>query len=169
MSVTLEHINAKIAERFKQLREIACACITELRTLDDKERVSCCNRINNFEDLVFTEEDISKKKRMKTFVPQYERCVGKKANGDRCTRRKKPGEDLCGTHMKGVPHGVMSDVKNKSIKKVTVYAKEIQGIVYYIDSNNNVYDTEDVYQNRHNPRVVAKYNVDANENYEIIS
>ena len=43
------------------------------------------------------------------------------------------------------------------MKKVTVYAKEINGIVYYIDNDGNVYDTEDVYQNKQNPKIIAKY------------
>ena len=123
----------------------------------------------NFENLTLTEEDVTKRKRIKTFIPQYERCLGKKANGDRCTRRKKSSEDLCGTHMKGTPHGTMSDIKDCNVEKVIVYAREIHGIVYYIDDANNVYDTEDVYQNYHNPRIVAKYTIDANDHYEIVS
>ena len=39
---------------------------------------------------------------------------------------------MCGTHIKGTPHGKISDVV-ENIKKITVYAKEIRGIVYYID------------------------------------
>ena len=165
----VEHVNAMVAAKFEQLRELACACVMELKTLDVKERDSARNRIMNFENLVLTEEDVSKRKRTKTFVPQYERCLGKKANGDRCTRRKKASEDLCGTHMKGTPHGMMSDVKNCNVEKVTVFAKEIQGIVYYVDDAGSVYDTEDVYQNHHNPRIVAKYTVDDDNNYEIVS
>ena len=169
MSTAVEHVNAMIATKFEQLRELACACVMDLKTLDTKERDSARNRIMNFENLVLTEEDVLKRKRTKTFVPQYERCLGKKANGDRCTRRKKTSEDLCGTHMKGVPHGMISDIKDCNVEKVTVYAKEIQGIVYYVDDASNVYDTEDVYQNHHNPRVVAKYTVDLDNNYEIVS
>ena len=128
MSTAVEHVNAMIATKFEQLRELACACVMDLKTLDTKERDSARNRIMNFENIVLTEEDVLKRKRTKTFVPQYERCLGKKANGDRCTRRKKTSEDLCGTHMKGVPHGMISDIKDCNVEKVTVYAKEIQAI-----------------------------------------
>ena len=31
------------------------------------------------------------------------------------------------------------------------------GIVYYVDQNNNVYNTEDVMNEINDPRIVAKY------------
>ena len=37
-------------------------------------------------------------------MPYFDRCVGKKASGEQCTRRKKDNYDLCGTHIKGTPH-----------------------------------------------------------------
>jgi hypothetical protein len=39
---------------------------------------------------------------------------------------------------------------------VEVIAHEIQGIIYYIDSNLNVYNTEDIFKNINNPRIIAK-------------
>ena len=41
--------------------------------------------------------------------------------------------------------------------KYEVYAKEINGIVYYIDDIGNAYNTEDVLTDIENPRIVAKY------------
>jgi hypothetical protein len=61
----------------------------------------------------------------------------------------------------------MSDVV-ENIRKVTVFAKDINGIVYYIDTSFNVYDTEDVYQNIQNPRVIAKYSVSETDDYSLI-
>ena len=41
--------------------------------------------------------------------------------------------------------------------KVEVSEQDIQGIVYYIDKTNNVYDTADIVMNRVNPKIIAKY------------
>ena len=41
--------------------------------------------------------------------------------------------------------------------QVEVVAKEIKGIIYYVDQSSNVYKTEDVVQNKTNPKVIAKY------------
>jgi S-adenosylmethionine hydrolase len=46
------------------------------------------------------------------------------------------------------------------LQKVETYAKEICGIVYYIDKFGNVYKTEDILEGQQNPAVVAKYRVD---------
>jgi len=42
-------------------------------------------------------------------------------------------------------------------KKVEVNAVDIKGIVYYLDNDGNVYDTEDIVSNNKNPRIIAKY------------
>ena len=42
-------------------------------------------------------------------------------------------------------------------KKVEIWAHDIQGIIYYIDNNNNVYQAEDIVGNKENPKVIAKY------------
>jgi len=54
-----------------------------------------------------------------------------------------------------VPHGVY-DVSSCVVRKVNVYACEIKGIVYYLDDDGNVYDTNDVHNNVKNPRIIAK-------------
>jgi hypothetical protein len=41
-------------------------------------------------------------------------------------------------------------------KAVEVTAQEIQGIIYYLDAELNVYNTEDIFKNIHNPRIIAK-------------
>ena len=58
-------------------------------------------------------EDFIKRKRIKNIVPNYERCIAKRANGEQCTRRNKNGEQFCGTHIKGTPHGII-DINNTS-------------------------------------------------------
>jgi hypothetical protein len=124
--------------------------------------------IYDYERLTFDKEDFQKRKRVKNFVPHFDRCVAKRANCEQCTRRKKEGEEYCGTHIKGTPHGVV-DAQNETkvnTQKVEVWVQEIQGIVYYIDKNNNVYQAEDIMLNKVNPKIIAKY-VKNGENYSI--
>jgi hypothetical protein len=124
--------------------------------------------IYDYERLSFIKEDFQKRKRVKNFVPIFDRCCAKRASDERCTRRKKDGYEYCGTHLKGTPHGiVLSDNEPKSTtQKIEVYAQDIQGIIYYIDKNNNVYQAEDVISNKVNPKIIAKY-IKNGENYSI--
>ncbi len=115
--------------------------------------------IYDYDQLSFNKEDFQKRKRVKNVVPLFDRCCAKRANCQQCTRRKKNGSEYCGTHVKGTPHGIVQtneETKNTT-KKIEVYAKDIQGIVYYIDNNNNVYQTEDIIKNNINPKIIAKY------------
>lgn len=57
------------------------------------------------------------------------------------------------THTLPPPH---SPILKKMSKTMEVVAHEIQGIIYYIDKDMNVYNTEDIFKNINNPRVIAK-------------
>lgn len=115
--------------------------------------------IYDYDRLSFNKEDFQKRKRVKNFVPVFDRCCAKRASNEQCTRRKKDGCEYCGTHLKGTPHGII-DAQNETkntIQKIEVYAQDIQGIIYYIDKNNNVYQAEDIICNKVNPQIIAKY------------
>jgi energy-converting hydrogenase Eha subunit F len=115
--------------------------------------------IYDYDRLIFNKEDFQKRKRVKNFVPIFDRCCAKRASNEQCTRRKKEGSEYCGTHMKGTPHGII-DAQNEvkvNTQKVEVWAQDIQGIVYYIDKSNNVYQAEDIVSNKINPKIIAKY------------
>jgi hypothetical protein len=115
--------------------------------------------IYDYERLSFVKEDFQKRKRVKNFVPIYDRCCAKRASNEQCTRRRKDGIEYCGTHMKGTPHGIIDAQDEPAIttQKVEVWAQDIQGIVYYVDKNNNVYCAEDIVGNKKSPKVIAKY------------
>ena len=117
------------------------------------------------------EKDFQKRKRVKNIVPLFERCKALRATGDQCTRRKGCGVDFCGTHIKGQPHGIMTanNTNNEETrcKKITIWQEEIQGIIYYIDENYNVYNTNDILENKRSPPVIAKWERDANGNITI--
>ena len=115
--------------------------------------------VYDYERLVFKKEDISKRKRVKNTIPETNRCNARRANNEQCTRRKKDGCEYCGTHIKGTPHGLITEniSSNEIVCKLETHAQEIGGIVYYIDDNTNVYNTEDVMNNKENPTIIAKY------------
>ena len=127
----------------------------------------------NYDRLVLSNEDVSKRKRVKNSIPNTNRCHAKRANGEQCTRKQKEGYTFCGTHVKGIPHGLITndDTTEGSQDKYViseVIAEEINGIVYYIDKNGNIFSTEDVLQEKPNPRVIAQYKV-VNGIYEVLS
>jgi len=115
--------------------------------------------IYDYDRLTFGKEDFQKRKRVKNVVPFFDRCCAKRASNEQCTRRKKDSSEYCGTHMKGTPHGIIdTQSDNKpTTQKIEVFAKDIQGIIYYIDNNNNVYQAEDIIINKVDPKIIAKY------------
>jgi hypothetical protein len=124
--------------------------------------------IYDHDRLSFNKEDFQKRKRVKNFVPVFDRCCAKRASDEQCTRRKKDGCEFCGTHLKGTPHGIVDaqDEPKNTTQKIEVFAQDIQGIIYYIDKNTNVYQAEDIISNKINPKIIAKY-VKEGENYSI--
>jgi hypothetical protein len=141
---------------------------THLGLADDIKSTQLLQYIYDYDRLSFNKEDFQKRRRVKNFVPIYDRCCAKRANEEQCTRRRKSGSEYCGTHMKGTPHGFIenSDEQKVNTHKVEVWAQDIQGIVYYIDKFNNVYETADIIKNQVNPKIIAKY-IKTGENYSI--
>lgn len=138
----------------------------------ESEKNSLINFIDQINILELEQSDFSKRKRIRNNVPIYERCNAKRANGDRCTRKKKDGKDYCGTHLKSQPHGIISneDTNETNFKNILVRTQDINGVIYYIDDFNNVYYHQDIMNNIHNPRIVSKYKYDKNtDTYEIIN
>jgi hypothetical protein len=74
-------------------------------------------------------------------------------------RRKDDTTEFCGTHLKGTPHGICcsEDLNKPTGQKIEVWAQDFQGIIYFIDKNSNVYQTEDIIQGKSNPKIIAKY------------
>jgi hypothetical protein len=116
--------------------------------------------IFDYERFALTKDDFMKRKRVKNAVHLSDRCCAKRASGEQCTRRRKDATtEYCGTHLKGTPHGICDveeDTKPKG-HKIEVWLQDIQGIVYYIDKSNNVYQPEDIMSGSTNPKIIAKY------------
>lgn len=134
----------------------------------DPNLSSLVGYIYDYDRLVLTKEDFMKRKRVKNTVHLADRCCAKRASTEQCTRRRKEGYEYCGTHLKGTPHGICQSGDNEKPQgqKIEVWVQDIQGIVYYIDKNFNVYQTEDIYTNKVNPKIIAKY-IKNGENYSI--
>ena len=112
----------------------------------------------DYDSTIYTSADFEKKKRIRNVVKPDERCKAYRANGQQCTRRHKEGYNYCGTHIKGLPHGHVDVSENKEQKKtIKVWQEEINGISYYIDNNNNVYDTYDIIESVETPKIISKY------------
>ena len=98
-------------------------------------------------------QDLAKKPRQKNTLPTADRCQGRRADGEQCTRQRRDG-NYCKTHASGLPHGqVDADIISKD-----VIATDINGIIYFIDSNDNIFSTEDVMAGKINPKLIGKFN-----------
>jgi hypothetical protein len=115
--------------------------------------------IYDYDRLSLNKEEFIKRKRVKNVVPFFDRCCAKRANSEQCTRKKKIDCEYCGTHMKGVPHGIVEDLGEikQTTQKIEVWAQDMLGIIYYIDKDMNVYQAEDIVGNKPNPKIIAKY------------
>jgi hypothetical protein len=142
---------------------------TQLGLCSDVKSTQLLQYIYDYDRLSFSKEDFQKRKRVKNFVPIYDRCCAKRASGEQCTRRRKDESEYCGTHTKGTPHGIVvenTDEPKINTHKVEVWAQDIQGIIYYIDKFNNVYNNADILKNQVNPKIIAKYVLNG-ESYSI--
>jgi hypothetical protein len=151
-------INGHLGDYKKYNADALATTTTNIEAVDNYH-ADLMKVVMGYEKFKLCSEDLMKRKRVKNIVPLFDRCVAKRANGEQCTRRKKEGEGYCGTHTKGRPHGSVNETSDNVItnKKVDVWIKEIKGIIYYIDGDNNVYDPEDILLNKINPKVIMKF------------
>lgn len=163
-----KRLNKKVETYISSFKDNIREKATHLCLTNDIKTTQLLQYIYDYDRLSFGKEDFQKRKRVKNFVPIYDRCCAKRATGEQCTRRRKDLSEYCGTHEKGTPHGIIdsSDEHKSTTQKVEVWAQDIQGIVYYIDKFNNVYDTADIIKNQVNPKIIAKY-VKNGEHYSI--
>jgi hypothetical protein len=132
------------------------AKIIELKFEDKSKLNDLLEYVYEYERLIFSKDDLSKRRRVQNSIPTQNRCNAKRADNKQCTRKRKDGFEFCGTHSKGAPHGLADDVCGVCTKKMDVVATDIMGIVYYIDKFNNVYKTEDILEGKTDPKIIAK-------------
>jgi len=152
-------LNTKLEHYLKSFKDGIRDKIITLNMAQNEDMNKLIEYIYDYNRITVDKEDFIKRKRVKNSIPENNRCMAKRANGEQCTRRRKTECDFCGTHSKGIPHGLITnqpDAKDQN-QTIDVFAKEIRGIVYYIDNFKNVYNTEDVLMNKINPAIVAQY------------
>jgi hypothetical protein len=161
-------LNRKIEEYVTDFKQSVLSKAQQLGLNNDPNLAALVKYVYDYDRLVLSKEDFMKRKRVKNAVHLADRCGAKRASCEQCTRRKKEGFEYCGTHLKGTPHGICEtgDNDKPSGQKIEVWVQDIQGIVYYIDKNNNVYQTEDIFTNKLNPKIIAKY-LKTGDNYSI--
>ena len=152
----------RISEYLSNFKDNIRDKATSLGIIKNEELSSLFQYIYDYERLILSKEDFSKRKRVKNIVDFCERCCAKRATNEQCTRRKKEGSEYCGTHIKGTPHGIIDNTKcgedvKQNTQKIEVWAQDIQGIMYYIDKSGNVYKAEEIILNKINPKIIAKY------------
>jgi hypothetical protein len=161
-------INKKIEAYITAFKEDIKSKAEQLGLHNNTQLGSIVGFVYDYDRLVLCKEDFMKRKRVKNAVHLSDRCGAKRASCEQCTRRKKEGYEYCGTHLKGTPHGICEPGDNDKPlgQKIEVWVQDIQGIVYYIDKNYNVYQTEDIFTNKINPKIIAKY-TKIGDNYHI--
>ena len=92
-------------------------------------------------------------KRTRTIIPDNNRCLGRKLDGMRCTRRRIQEKEFCRSHTKSLPNGRIDDERIAESKKkqgiarkynndyLRVYKKKINNETYFLDNKNYVYMT----------------------------
>ena len=161
-------LNKKVEGYITTFKDSIREKTSEMGLTNNEQTNQLLQYIYDYDRLSFVKEDFQKRKRVKNFVPIYDRCCAKRATGEQCTRRRKDDSEYCGTHLKGIPHGIINNQNETktSTQKIEVWAQDILGIVYYIDKSNNVYDTADIIKNQLNPKIIAKY-IKNGETYNI--
>jgi hypothetical protein len=120
--------------------------------------VSSENEFNSFVDNYdsFKNHSIQKVKTKNT--PSNQRCIARKTINEQCIRRKNKTSCFCGIHSKIQPFGFYKDCTIDScIMRIMVLStQDICGIVYHVDEFLNIYNTEDVIDNKQNPKIIGK-------------
>jgi hypothetical protein len=166
-----KRINKKLDSYISAFKNDIRTKADELGITGNPEVSRLLTYVYEYNRLTFGKEDFMKRKRNKLGINMCERCTAKRSNGEQCTRRKKTGYDFCGTHTKGIPHGICEQIdvpQSSTTNKIEVRIQDIKGIMYFIDSNDNVYQTEDVLMQKKNPKIIGKCIMNDNDEHEVL-
>ena len=154
-----KRINKKIDTYMIEFKNNIRSKADELGITNNSAVTELLTYVYDYDKLAFKQDDFMKRKRNKLGISNCGRCIAKRSNGEQCTRRKKQGCEFCGTHTKGIPHGICETLEiqqEPTTNTQNVRLEDINGIMYFIDSNNNVYQTEDVVMHKRNPQIIGK-------------
>jgi len=160
-----KRINDKVSVYVDTFKSTIKTYIEDNKNMQFDDKSELLKMVYDLDRLQITKEDFAKRKRCKSVVPFYNRCIAKKACGEQCTRKKQTSSEFCGTHDKNRPHGVInSNMGEETVKNIEleIWLQEINGINYFIDKNNNIYKSEDIIHNSKTPQIIAKYEKEGN-------
>ena len=160
-----KRINSTLEKFLIQFKDDIKKKVSELGFEDKPKTNEFLEYVYEYERMVLSKEDFSKRKRIQNSIPVNNRCIATKSNTEQCTRRRKDGCEYCGTHFKTGTSDDGTASENK--KKVEVTAREMDGIVYYVDNFQNVYRTEDILNEKENPQIIARYEIQNGGRYMI--
>jgi len=80
----------------------------------------------------------NKKKRKKTELQDFERCMARKQDGFQCSRRRKKQNEYCGKHINNRPYGRIDNKGDKD--SIAVKNIDIEDQQYLIDDNNIIFN-----------------------------
>jgi hypothetical protein len=161
MILFLINTGINVMELSKQFEKLAG--ITVQDPIDQEEFK---NEWDNLYKLVIEHKLIKQDpKRGKRIIPLEERCMAKRANGGRCTRRRK-GDQFCGTHNKSNTLGTVQDTKERgNALEITFTNIEIHGITYFTDTEQYLYLPTDILNSSPCPRIIGRYEFKNGEPY----
>ena len=99
------------------------------------------------------------------------RCCALTSTRQQCIRKKMEGSNFCKSHEEKRNYGVMEELlvnsersltESKKVSKKNIYTRSINGIIYYMDAENNVYKMEDIINNIVNPDIIGNYMMETN-------
>ena len=122
-----KRITAKTRLYFQNFKEVLKNKIVRDNKMSAKDMNDLVQFIYDYPQCTFLPQDFQKRKRVKNIVPFFERCCALRANGEQCTRRKKDHPKFCGTHVKGIPHGEITQTETpKTHKKKHVGLRKLK-------------------------------------------
>tara|TARA_B100000902_G_scaffold389683_1_gene437278 strand:+ start:6407 stop:6907 length:501 start_codon:yes stop_codon:yes gene_type:complete len=149
-------INKKVEVFIEDFKDAIRGKIIELN-LENDSQTKLLEVLYSIQTLHLNKEDFMKRKRIVSSIPLTDRCIAKKANGEQCTRKKKNECSFCGTHDKYQPHGIVTLTQTDNVmRKISLTIIDVNGINYYVDDDNNVYNTADILSNSKTPGIIAK-------------
>lgn len=104
------------------------------------------------------------RKRIKRKIDKDKQCMGRKIDGEQCTRSRRDHSEYCLSHQKNLKFGRIDDgkvitqenerkkKKNKGDDYIATKRKMIENITYLIDEKNNIYS-----YNIETPVLLGKY------------
>jgi tRNA(Met) C34 N-acetyltransferase TmcA len=166
-----KNIRSKIQDHNKDFKENLTQWLHSMNATiqvgDEVKTNEFLQYMSDFPDLELDKIDFQKRKRIKNNVPDYNRCIALKCNGERCSRKQKnESVSFCGTHLKGANYGTTQQQEEKrKVEKIQLWLQEINGIMRYIDNSFNVYCMEDILNQVEQPRIIGTYSLRADKSY----